>query len=259
MPAAKELYFFERDTLWSKGSDWYATRFAGAGGAKAVGEATPSYMFYPWAVERIKQLLPGVRAVVCLRDPVDRAYSHYLYWRDAYPWETRSFARAVDDELAAGGNEISPHRMDSDPPYFGYVARGTYLPQLERLETALGRERLHVVLLDDLRADPTGTFRAACRFLGVDESAEVGNLGSRENVYSAHRPLFAWRFLSRHRVVQRVSPRARRIAMLLLPLRERPVPPMDIDVRRRLAAHFAPHNAALSAWLGRDLSAWGAG
>jgi hypothetical protein len=260
VPSDKELYFFERDHIWTRGADWYASRFAGAGDAAAVGEATPSYMFYPWAVERIEQLLPDVRAVVCLRDPVERAYSHYLYWRDSFAFETRSFARAIDDELAAGGDEISVHRVRSDPPYFGYVARGLYLPQLERLESAFGRERIHVVMLDDMRADPTGTFGAVCRFLGVDDAATVGDLASRENAYRAHSPLFLWHWMSRHRIVQRSSPRMRRlIATRLVPLRNRSVPPMDPAVRSRLGAHFAPHNAGLEEWLGRDLSSWAGG
>jgi sulfotransferase family protein len=259
MAQPKELYFFEREELWAQGADWYASRFAAAGDAVAVGEATPSYMFYPWAVERIEELLPDVRLIVSLRDPVERAYSHYLYWRDSFPFETRSFARAIEDELAAGADEIALHRTDTDPPYFAYVARGLYLPQLERLEAAFGRERLHVVTLDDLRADPQGALRGTCGFLGVDDTLEIEDSASSRNAYRAHRPLLVWHWMNRRRVVERSSARRRNLIATLMPLRTRPVPAMDPAVRSRLAAHFAPHNAALGTWLGRDLSAWGSG
>jgi hypothetical protein len=259
VPPAKELYFFERDELWEKGPDWYAEQFADAGDALAVGEATPSYMFYPWSVERIALVLPGVRAIVCLRDPVDRAYSHYLHWSDRMWFEPRSFAQAVEDELAAGADEIAMHDPRRSPPYFAYLARGKYLLQLERLAATLGRDSVHVLLLEDLQADPRGTFSAVCGFLGVDTEVDVPDLGSRENVYSPHTPRRVWRWLTRHRVLHRM-PRgmAKFIARRVVAPRPRPVVPMDPAVRQRLAEHFAPFNSALAEWLGRDLAAWSA-
>ena len=257
VPPAKELYFFERDELWDKGPDWYAEQFASAGDAIAVGEATPGYMFYPWSVERIAQLLPGVRAIVCLRDPVERAYSHYLHWADRMWFEPRSFGEAVEDELAAGADEVAAHDPRRSPPYFAYLARGKYLEQLERLAGALGRDSVHVLLLEDLQADPGGTFSAICSFLGVDPGVTVPNLGARENVYSPHTPRRAWRWLTKHRVLQRLPrPVAKLIARRIVAPRPRPVPPMDPAVQGRLAEHFVPYNAALADWLGRDLSGW---
>jgi hypothetical protein len=257
VPPAKELYFFERDELWEKGSEWYAEQFAAAGDAVAVGEATPSYMFYPWSIERIGALLPGVRAIVCLRDPVDRAYSHYLHWADRMWFEPRSFAQAVDDELAAGADEVAVHDPRRRPPYFAYLARGKYLGQLQRLATTLGRESVHVVLLEDLQAHPRREFEAACSFVGVDPGVDVPNLGARENVYSPHTPRRVWRWLIKHRVLQQLPrPVAKLIARRIVAPRPRPVPPMDPAVRATLAEHFAPHNAALADWLGRDLAGW---
>ena len=257
VPPLKELYFFEREELWAKGPDWYAQQFAGAGDAVAVGEATPSYMFYPWAIERIEGLLPGVRTIVCLRDPVDRAYSHYLHWADRMWFEPRSFSQAVDDELAASAEEVAMHDPRRSPPYFAYLARGKYLGQLERLAATFGRESVHVVLLEDLQQDPRGTFAATCAFLDVNPDVEVPGLGARENVYSPHTPRPVWRWLIKHRVLHRMPRRAARlIARRIVAPRPRPVPPMDPAVRERLAEHFAPHNEALAQWLDRDLSAW---
>jgi hypothetical protein len=252
----KEVSYFALDHVYQRGPEWYATNFEQAGDARAVGEATPNYMFYPWSVERIARDLPAVRLIVCLRNPADRAYSHYLHWRDRLMFEHRSFARAIDEELAAGASEAAIHQPRRKPPYFGYVARGRYAEQLERLEAAFGRERLHVVLLDDMRADPAAAYAGVCRFLGLDDSF-TPDFSSRENAYQRHRRDWLVRPFVRAGIMQRL-PRAtsERIVARFFPPVAGPVPPPDPGARGRLLDFFAPHNAALERWLGRDLSAW---
>lgn len=258
VPTAKELYFFSRDDLYAEGLEAYAQQFAAAGDAVAVGEATPDYMFFPWAVERIAAALPEVRAIACLRDPVERAHSHYLHWREDKARERRTFARAIADELA-GEPEEAREDPDRSPPYFGYVARGLYLRQLRRLADLLGRERVHVVLLEDLAEDPEAVFAGVCRFLGVDDRVVPENLGARENPYHQWRPAWLWRLMVQRGVFDRLPPRlARWLALDVMTARVRPVPPIHEETRERLTAYYAPHNAALAEWLGRDLPGWAA-
>ena len=253
----KEVYFFDRESRWNRGTEWYAERFGGAGGAAAVGEATPNYLFGERALERIATTLPGVRAVACLRDPVDRAFSDWRHWYHRRAAERRPFAQAVADELE--GRDAARDRggfpgHDPDVPY--YVAKGEYLPQLERLCALLGRERVHVVLLDDLHAQPGATFAEVCRFLGVDDTVAPESVGSRENASFEFRPLWLWRLLVRHR--ERLpEPLARFLALRVMRRPPREYAPMDAAVRARLEAHYAGPNARLAEWLGRDLSAWG--
>lgn len=185
-------------------------------------------MFFPSAVERIAATLPGVRAIACLRDPVERAHSHYLHWREDKVRERRTFARAVEDELAAGAQAQVADILDADPPYFGYLARGLYLPQLERLAAAIGREQLHVVILDDLAADPRGTFRGVCRFLGVDEEFVPSNIGEKLNAYHEFRPAWLWKLMIRHRVFDRMPRRAaQHLALQVMAPRLRQPPAID--------------------------------
>lgn len=258
VPEAKELYFFSRDDLYAQGLDAYAAQFAGADGATAIGEATPDYMFFPWCAERIGASLPDVRLIACLRDPVLRAHSHYLHWYDDKARERRSFPEAIADEL---GGPLDERREDPEerPPYFGYVARGLYLRQLERLAALVGRERLHVVLLDEMERDPEAVFAGVCRFIGVDPDVRPENLGARENPYHQWRPAWLWRFMHHHRVFERLPRRfGRWLALDVMTARVRSAPPMDPATRERLAAFYAPHNAELARWLSRDLSHWGA-
>ena len=252
----KEVEFFDSHPRWAHGIDWYAARFAGAYGVTAVGEASPNYMYFPWAVERIAETLPGdARVICCLREPVARAHSHYLHWRDRRLVEQRTLAQALSDELDAWPNV--PAEDTSDVPYWGYLARGRYFDQLERLERYLGRDRMHVVLLDDLERDPQGTFAAACRFLGVDDTYTPPNLGSRENPASE----FPWmfRFMVRHRLFDRLPQRtAQWLALGPLGPRRTVVPddPIDPQLAERLARHFDEPNRRLSDFLHRDLAGW---
>src|SRR5689334_25080325 len=73
--AQKEVHYFDRDHLFSRGVEWYEAQFEGAGGVRAVGDATPGYMYSREAIDRMAALLPDVRLIATLRNPVDRAYS----------------------------------------------------------------------------------------------------------------------------------------------------------------------------------------
>ena len=77
LPAAKkELHYFSLG--YKKGEYWYRLRFPIRASQKLLsGEASPIYLFYPMVPGRMKKLLPDVKLIVILRNPVDRAYSHY--------------------------------------------------------------------------------------------------------------------------------------------------------------------------------------
>jgi hypothetical protein len=247
----KEVNFFERGYVWKRGLDWYESRFADAGDALAVGEASPSYMYWPTAIERMASVVPDARLIAILRDPVDRAYSHYLHWRFDQAREDRSFAQAVDAEIAAG----PPNRQDyhdAGKDEFDYLVRGIYLPQLERICEHYPREALLVELMDDLKRAPDETFARVCRFLGIDDSIVPENVGTVANPHHVFRPVWLWR-LSVRRNLWRFVPKRYR-----LPLVERmgklvTPDPIEPDVRERLNEYYAEHNAALAEWLGRDL------
>ena len=256
VPPAKELHFFDRRESWERGVDWYAEHFREAGGAAAVGEATPGYMFGAPTVERIAATLPDARQIVCLREPVARAHSHWHHWRYRLGLEWRPFAKAIRDEL--DGTEARRERPGFggfDPALGYYLARGRYLEQLERLCRHVPRERLCVVLLDDLETDPVGTFAGVCRFLGIDDGVRPAEVGKRRNAAAEFRPHYAWRQFVRHK--DRLPPSvATWMATHLFVRREVALRPLEPELRASLHAHFAEDNRRLAEWLGRDLSGW---
>ena len=254
VPREKELYFFERDDLWRHGPAWYAERFAASGGEIAVGEGSPSYMYWPVAVDRMATVLPEAKLIAILRNPVERAYSHYLQWRFNKLREHRSFDRAVAEELAAGVSGLGASDATGSFDY-SYVGRGVYLPQLEHICSRFPRESLLVLLTDDLEARPREMFAGVCRFLGIDDSIVPDDVGEVFNAYHAYRPVWLWRWLLKRRESRRV-PKRYELALMARMVVSEPPEDMEPDVRAALVEFFGPHNAALGGFIGRDLSAW---
>jgi hypothetical protein len=250
----KELYFFEHDERWAQGVDWYRAQFAEAGEARAVGEATPNYMFRFEAAERMASVVPGARLIALLREPGDRAYSHYWHWRLRKVAERRSFGEAVAEEMARPPRAFEDPDDRHDPQY---LARGRYLPQLKRLCEYFPRESLQVLLLDDLEKRPAEAFARVCAFLGVNADVVPENVGRSYNQSFAFRPAFLARFMARYRVGRFMPGRTGALVRRLMTGPEEGYAPMGADVRATLTEHFAADNAELGEWLGRDLSHWG--
>jgi len=238
LPGQKELHYFEK--YHDRGLDWYRSQFKGAGDAPAVGEATAGYMYDAEAMRRIAATLPDIRLMAIVRNPVDRAYSHYWHMV-ARRIEKRTFEEAIAAELANG------KKNPRQPPYIG---KGLFAEQLERICTLYPRERLHVVVFDDFRDAPGATYRAICEFLQVDGGFAPPNLGRNANPSQRIRSV-------RVRNLARKLPTPMRLAIARLNSAPMNYPPLSASTRAELTEVFRPSNRALAAWLGRDLSAWG--
>src|SRR3712207_5180784 len=141
----KELRFF--DHHFDEGLDWYRACFTPPPEAVAVGEATPTYLVDADAPQRVAARLPDGGCVALLREPVDRAYSHYWHWRKRMG-EQREFAEAIEAELAQGSAAQHSRWDPEHPERYHYLAPGRYAPQLRRLVEHVPRERVHVVLFE---------------------------------------------------------------------------------------------------------------
>jgi hypothetical protein len=254
VPPRKEVHFFEAEGNWRQGTGWYEDVFAGAGDAIAIGDSTPLYMFYPEAVARMAQVIPDARLIACVRNPIDRAYSHYLHYFQRAARESRTFAEAVEAEMAEppARPEITESPLEGDPRY---LAQGRYAEQFETLAEHFPGERIHVVLLDDLESDPVGTIQQTFRFLGIDDSVVPETRPA--NAHIEFRPVWLWRRLQKRGVVARAPQGPTRWFVKHFMMREGvPYDPVEGPLRARLADYFAPHNEALGRRLGRDLSHW---
>lgn len=165
----KGTHYF--DVNFSRGWGWYRSSFPLAGRQAITGEASPYYMFHPLAPARMATALPEARVIVVLRDPVDRAWSHYHNERRLGA-EELSFEDAIahEPERLAGEAE----RMLADPGYqsfawrhHSYLARGRYGEQLERLYELFPPTQVFVLQSEALRADPNQALEALWPFLGL--------------------------------------------------------------------------------------------
>jgi hypothetical protein len=264
MPAAKEVQFFSQETLFGKGARWYeGTFFGGADGYPARGEATPHYLYWSEKVApRIAELYGGrpVRLVVCLRDPVQRAYSMYWMLRRRGR-EELSFARAVEEEPA----RLEEHRgwlEEQGSMAYGYLEGGRYATKLGPFLERFPRGDFLFVLQEDLRGDPKGVAAKVLDFVGADASAEVARVSS--NPAAVPRSM-AFHKLLRQRsapkeVLKRVLPANVRwrikTGLMRLNLKEAPYEPMEAGLEQELRLRFRDEVEELQRITGRDLSRW---
>ncbi len=217
----KEVHFFDRPERFEKGIEWYRRCFPPPrwkeGRRTITGEATPYYLFDPHAAERMAEVIPQARLIALLRNPVDRAYSHYFMQR-RHGQETGSFEEAVEAEiarLADGEKEPSEHERGSGVSQGSsdLLARGIYVDQLLRWSRFFDDEQMLVLKSEDLFERPAHTLRVVLDFLELPQweppAWEVRNKGDYEQK-------------------------------------------MDPEVRRWLEEYFEGHNRRLYEYLGVD-------
>ena len=164
-----------------RGERWYrahfplrATRLVGTRAGRRpwqTFEATPDYLFDPRAPRRVHDLLPEAKLIVLLRNPKDRAVSHFHHSR-RLGYETLP----IEEALAAEAERLEPEwkMIERDPDYeakplrrFSYVSRSRYAEQLERWFELFPREQVLIIRSEDLFARPAEEYDAILRFLGL--------------------------------------------------------------------------------------------
>jgi hypothetical protein len=168
-PSFKEVSFFDRHYV--RGETWYRAHLPARPRSRLVGEASPSYLFHPQAAKRVAALMPDAKLIAVLRNPVDRAFSHYQH-EVALGREALSFEDALEAEEERMRGELD--RMARNPAYFSqawwnytYAARGRYAEQLDRWFEVFDRERMLVLISEEMLGDPSASYDRTLEFLGV--------------------------------------------------------------------------------------------
>lgn len=227
----------------------YERLFAGAGRALAVGEASPTYLFHARSAERMQQAIPHAKVICILRDPVERAYSHFALARKMGFETVEDFEAAVALEDERWVNDRSMRST--------YTRASFYHDGLAEFFGRYPRERILVLMFQDFAADPAATMRTIHDFLGVDP-AFTPDVSIRHNrsmlprsslVREAFgRPFRLRRFLQRNLPQHLVT----RLGNLIM----RPPPGLPPAIRARLLPRFVADVQRLEALLERDLSPW---
>ncbi|MFB4296093.1 sulfotransferase [Actinomadura sp. NTSP31] len=216
----KGVHYF--DTHYDKGGAWYRSHFPASGrrAGKVVGEGSPYYLFHPLAAERAGRDVPDARILLVLRDPIERAFSHYRERRRQNAEELPSFEEALAAEEGRLAGEVE-RIIAGQPGYASYAheqqsyrAQGEYAPHLRRWMEHFPAERFCVLAAEEFYADPQTACDTVARFLGLEPATLPP---SAVKVWNA-------------------------------------APSQDLApaTRQALAEHYAPYNADLEALLGRE-------
>lgn len=198
----KEVHYF--DFQHAKGPQWYLAHFPLRTVSGLTGEASPYYMVHPLAPERVKRMNPRMLLIAILRDPVDRALSHY-HREVRLGCEPLTFEEAVDAEPERLANDQHrllepPHYYSHNHHHYSYLDRGRYGHHLGRWLEHFPRQQLHVVRMESLFEDPETVIGRTLAFLGLQPlEGERLNLphDNRAPTYPAQSPTLRAR-LARH-------------------------------------------------------------
>jgi len=220
----KEVHYF--DVHFEKGRAWYQSHFPSrpykyakqaANQPIVTGESSPYYLFHPLVPQRVSELLPHVKLIAMLRNPIERAYSHYHH-EVRKGFETLSFQEAIEKEherllgeheklLANDGYSSFNHR------HFSYLARGIYVDQLANWMKWFPKDQLLIEKAEDFYRDSRSAMQRIAGFLELKGQGPIEH--SKYNSFS--------------------------------------YPPMDAAMRSYLIDFFKPHNQRLSVLLGIDI------
>jgi hypothetical protein len=217
-PLNKEIHYF--DLNYARGVTWYRARFPYSyqlrGHAMTL-DASPYYLAHPLVPQRVTDLLPGAKLIVLLRNPVDRAFSHYQH-EVRGGRESLSFPQAIEREAERLAGEEERLRQESayysyNHHRYSYMLRGVYIEQLRRWALHFPRSQLLVLQSEWLFRDPAAATVAVQGFLGL-----------RPQRFERYEPSYQGNY-------------------------ERG---MSADLRTRLASYFEPYNRELYQWLGEE-------
>src|SRR3954447_374692 len=170
----------QQEWIWRR--DEYAALFAGAPRDAVRGESTPFYLWSRGAHRRIAEMLPHVRLIAVVRDPIDRAYSNWMHlWCDG-------LEPVADFETAFG---LQEERVRAGwAPFWRYRDLGRYGEQLAHLQQHVDPARILVLRYRDVGDDPPAAIARASRFLGITPGtvATIPRDNSRSYVAPGWRP-----------------------------------------------------------------------
>jgi hypothetical protein len=192
MARGKEVHFFDNEKRFRGGKPDYAAyhrHFAPKVAGQLLGETTPIYMYWYAAPRRIWEYNPKMKLLIILRNPIERAHSHWNMER-VRGKEPLSFAEAVRKEARRCRKALPlQHRL------YSYVDRGFYSEQLRRLWFWFPREQTLVLRNEALRADPAATLDRVWDFLGVERQAPARAREEHANPYSGGLEKAEWGLL----------------------------------------------------------------
>jgi hypothetical protein len=232
----------------------YLKLFDGAGDATAIGEASPSYLHNPDAPQRIKEMIPDAKLVAILRNPADRAFSHFMHFIKQGYETTEDFDEALGavDELSRG--DWFPRRH--------YLSFGFYGEQLARYYERFDRSQIKVYIHEEFRQAPLDTLKDLFRFLGVDSENSIDtSLKVNVSGIPLNRTLHDWltkKSTVRHLLGHFLPEKTRRRIMSKVEMANLKRSTLPVESRHKMMDLYRQDILCLEELLQRKLDCWSA-
>jgi len=245
MSSVKEINFFSFDNKYRKGLSYYTSYFKKPlKNHKVTGEVSPGYMNYPGVAAKIHRNLGEVKIVMILRDPIQRAYSQY--------WDNR---RHLKEHLT--NEEIIEEYLSTEyeASSKGYFSRGIYINYIEEYLKYFSRDKIHIMILEDLIKTPRKELGELYDFLEIDKSEQFLKLPKQSNSSMIWvNPLYDF-FLKNPGYTRFIPFHARRL-FFFGTKRAYKYRLLNQENIKTLRAFYKPWNRKLESFLGRKLTGW---
>ena len=253
----KETHFFDEHENYVKGLDWYySTFFDHYTGQKICGECTPEYMYFEEVPEMLfKAFGADIKLVFLLRNPVTRAFSHYMMSKKRL-YETHSFEEAI---------QLEEERIKKDyfhKSHFSYLTRGYYTEQIKRYLKYFPKENMMFIRFEeDFVKNREKTINELCEFLGVKGQGLDVNIKSNTGKTPRYKwlPKFIYKPDTMKQLISFLPDKLRRKLIKIgyeLALKDNDSEKLSPELKAKLLPRFEKEINNLEALINKDLSGW---
>ena len=230
----REIHFF--DQHFDKGLKWYEQFFSECTVGQIPGEKTAHYFVDPVCAKRIKESLGDVKLILSLRDPVERAYSHYRNWLGWGDIETQmSFRECCENKPLL-------------------LNMGKYYHHLNNYLQFFAKENVHVLFLEQMIASPDKEYKRVLQFLEIDHTFQIPyqrTFNVPRKIYKKGEKRFS---AKKYKILDAVLPDF--LLRGIFDIQEFKVPPLSKEDRNFLQEYYAEYNEKLFEILGRKTPIW---
>lgn len=257
MTTPKETFFFQRHDDLHEIEKAFSTEYLKHyDGEQAVGEGTTQTMYRKDALAKVGNLSNRPKMICLLRNPIERAWSHYLYRvQHRQRKASKSFSHVIRNESKDDNKALS----------VGIVELGRYSKYVKRISSLFGKENTHVIIHADLFSQPEERLRTVFDFIRADPSKHFDVTGVHNaSKYPApprlYRFLYSkWEFVKSQlnaptlNVLKTLVSHVRHLLSYFAPSKKPEMKPADREYLREV---YEEPTRELEEWIGQDLSHW---
>lgn len=231
--------------------DWdkYLKLFKNSENQKAIGEVTNSYLYSKEAAKNIRSKFPEGKIIMILRNPVERAFSHFLMDLKS-GLETGSFLEAFKKDMAKSNKGWGISNV--------YYEIGMYYEQVKRYLTIFPQEQIKIILYDDYRNDAIKTLKEICNFLNIDSNFEFEF--SKEHNKAMIPKSGAVALMMRQKglkvFAKKIFPKSWKNIISKIFFTNKNLPKLSVDDRKYLIELYKEDIQKLAQLINRDLTSW---